>query len=119
VQRQRWFTLIDADEDLIVRARAYADAISRIPRVSAEAHRRRRLGVKAFATLSTGETIEGPARGIDADGLSAGRRRAEAFMSALTRARTYRVERGTLQLLSGSGTVLAAFAPQSHSLAGT
>jgi heat shock protein HslJ len=46
-------------------------------------------------------------------------KQAEAFMSALTGARGFRVEGGRLQLLSGSGAVLATFAAQSQSLAGT
>jgi heat shock protein HslJ len=44
---------------------------------------------------------------------------AEAFMSALAGARSFRIEGGQLQLLSGSGAVLATLAPQSQSLAGT
>jgi heat shock protein HslJ len=47
------------------------------------------------------------------------RAQAEEFMSALTGARTYRVEGGTLRLLSASGEVLATLAPQSQSLVGT
>lgn len=46
-------------------------------------------------------------------------KQAEAFIGALTGARSYRIEGGQLQLLSGSGAVLATFAPQSQSLAGT
>lgn len=46
-------------------------------------------------------------------------KQAEAFMGALTGARSYRVEGGQLQLLSAGGAVLATFAPQSQSLAGT
>jgi heat shock protein HslJ len=44
---------------------------------------------------------------------------AEAFMGALAGARSFRIEGGQLQLLSGSGAVLATLAPQSQSLAGT
>jgi len=46
-------------------------------------------------------------------------KQAEAFMSALTTARAYRIAAGHLQLLTASGTVLATLAPQSQSLAGT
>lgn len=46
-------------------------------------------------------------------------KQAEAFMSALTRATTYRVVDGQLQLQAAGGVVLATFAPQSQSLAGT
>lgn len=44
---------------------------------------------------------------------------AQAFMSALTQARTYRIASGQLQLLKADGTVLATFAAQSQALAGT
>ncbi|MFO1204398.1 MAG: META domain-containing protein [Burkholderiales bacterium] len=44
---------------------------------------------------------------------------ASAFMSALTQARAYRVAAGKLELLSADGAVLASFAAQSQSLAGT
>jgi heat shock protein HslJ len=46
-------------------------------------------------------------------------KQAEAFMSALTGARSFRIEGGQLQLLSAGGAVLATFAAQPHSLAGT
>lgn len=46
-------------------------------------------------------------------------KQAEAFMGALSGARGYRVEAGQLHLVSGTGTVLATFAAQSQSLAGT
>lgn len=46
-------------------------------------------------------------------------KQAEAFMGALKGARSYRVAGGRLELLGADGTVLAAFAAQSRSLAGT
>jgi heat shock protein HslJ len=46
-------------------------------------------------------------------------RQAEAFTVALGKARSYRVSGGTLELLGADGAVLAAFAAQSQSLAGT
>jgi heat shock protein HslJ len=46
-------------------------------------------------------------------------KQAEAFMGALTRASTYRVAEGRLQLLAADGTVLATLAPQPQGLAGT
>ena len=46
-------------------------------------------------------------------------KQAEAFMAALSGARTYRVSGGQLQLLAADGAVLAAFAAQPQSLAGT
>jgi heat shock protein HslJ len=44
---------------------------------------------------------------------------AGAFMAGLTSARGYRVEAGQLELLGGDGTLLATFAPQRQSVAGT
>jgi heat shock protein HslJ len=44
---------------------------------------------------------------------------AEAFRAALSGAKTYRVVDGQLQLLGADGAVLASFAAQSRSLAGT
>jgi heat shock protein HslJ len=44
---------------------------------------------------------------------------ANAFMSALTQARGYRVTAGKLELLAADGPVLATFKAQSQSLAGT
>jgi heat shock protein HslJ len=44
---------------------------------------------------------------------------AEAFMSALTQARAYRTAAGKLELLTADGGLLATFAAQSQSLAGT
>jgi heat shock protein HslJ len=44
---------------------------------------------------------------------------ATAFMRALTQARTYRIADGKLELRAAEGTVLATFAAQSQSLAGT
>jgi len=44
---------------------------------------------------------------------------AQAFMSALTRASTYRIVDGQLQLRAAEGTVVATLAGQSQSLAGT
>lgn len=38
VQRQRWFTVIDADAHLIARAHAFAAALGAIPRVKASLH---------------------------------------------------------------------------------
>ena len=35
VQRQRWFTVVDPDAELIARARGFADALTSIPRVRA------------------------------------------------------------------------------------
>lgn len=46
-------------------------------------------------------------------------KQAQAFMGALTQARTYRIASGQLQLLTADGTVLATFAAQSQTLAGT
>lgn len=46
-------------------------------------------------------------------------KQAEAFWAALTGAKSYRVVDGRLQLLGADGAVLAAFAAQSRSLAGT
>lgn len=46
-------------------------------------------------------------------------KQAESFIGALHGARTYRVEAGRLQLLGADGAVLATFAPQPTSLAGT
>lgn len=46
-------------------------------------------------------------------------KQAEAFNAALAGARSFRVEAGELSLLSAPGTVLATFAPQAQSLAGT
>lgn len=46
-------------------------------------------------------------------------KQAEAFMGALTRASTYRVADGRLQLLAADGTALATLAPQPQSLSGT
>ena len=36
VPRQRWFTIIDPDADLITRARKFADALASVPRVRAQ-----------------------------------------------------------------------------------
>jgi heat shock protein HslJ len=44
---------------------------------------------------------------------------ADAFMTALISARSYRVSSHQLELLGADGTVLATFSPQSQSLAGT
>jgi heat shock protein HslJ len=46
-------------------------------------------------------------------------KQAEAFMSALTRASSHRIEGGRLQLLAADGAVLATFDAQSQTLAGT
>lgn len=46
-------------------------------------------------------------------------KQATAFMSALTQARAYRIAAGKLELLAADGAVLATFAAQSQSLAGT
>lgn len=46
-------------------------------------------------------------------------KQAEAFSGALGSARSYRVSEGRLELLSAEGVVLATFAPQAQSLAGT
>ncbi len=46
-------------------------------------------------------------------------KQAEAFRAALSSAKTYRVVDGRLQLLGADGAVLATFAAQSRSLAGT
>lgn len=46
-------------------------------------------------------------------------KQAEAFRAALSGAKTYRVVDGRLQLLGADGAVLATFAAQSRSLAGT
>jgi heat shock protein HslJ len=46
-------------------------------------------------------------------------KQAEAFVGALSRARTYRVVDGQLQLQAADGTVVATFTAQSQSLAGT
>jgi heat shock protein HslJ len=46
-------------------------------------------------------------------------KQAEAFMGALTRAARYRVAEGELELAAADGTVLAAFAAQPRTLAGT
>jgi hypothetical protein len=35
VQRQRWFTVVDPDAELIARARIFADALASVPRVRA------------------------------------------------------------------------------------
>lgn len=50
---------------------------------------------------------------------SAVMKQAEAFLSALAGARSYRIAAGQLQLLTTDGTVLAALAAQSQALAGT
>ena len=36
VQRQRWFTIVDADETIAGRARGFAEALDHMPRVSAK-----------------------------------------------------------------------------------
>jgi len=36
VQRQRWFTVVDPDEILTARAKAFAAALASIPRVTAQ-----------------------------------------------------------------------------------
>ena len=46
-------------------------------------------------------------------------KQATAFTSALTQARSYRIAAGKLELLTAEGNVLATFAAQSQSLAGT
>jgi heat shock protein HslJ len=46
-------------------------------------------------------------------------KQAEAFMGALTKADTFRMVDGQLQLLAGDGTVVATFAAQRQALAGT
>jgi heat shock protein HslJ len=46
-------------------------------------------------------------------------KQAEAFMSALAGARTYRIAAGELQLLTAGGTVLATLAAQSQAVSGT
>lgn len=46
-------------------------------------------------------------------------KQAEAFTNALTRARSHRVAGGRLELLSADGAVVATFAAQAQSLAGT
>jgi hypothetical protein len=38
VQRQRWFTVVDPDAELIRRAEAFAMVLASIPRVSAQLH---------------------------------------------------------------------------------
>lgn len=45
--------------------------------------------------------------------------RAQAFMAALTGAKSWRISDGQLQLMSASGAVLATLAPQSRALVGT
>jgi len=45
--------------------------------------------------------------------------RAQAFIAALTGAKTWRISDGQLQLLNAGGAVLATLAPQSRALAGT
>jgi len=44
---------------------------------------------------------------------------AEAFMRALTQARTYRIQSGQLELLTADGVLLASHVPQPQALAGT
>ena len=46
-------------------------------------------------------------------------KQADAFMAALTSAARYRVSGGELSLLGGDGALLATFAPQPQSLAGS
>jgi heat shock protein HslJ len=46
-------------------------------------------------------------------------KQAEAFMAALSGAKSYRFTNGQLELLGATGSVLATLAPQSGSLAGT
>ena len=46
-------------------------------------------------------------------------KQAEAFMAALSGAKSYRVANGQLELLGANGAVLATLAPQSRSVAGT
>jgi heat shock protein HslJ len=46
-------------------------------------------------------------------------KQAEAFMAALSGAKSHRVASGQLELLGATGTVLATLTPQSRSLAGT
>jgi heat shock protein HslJ len=46
-------------------------------------------------------------------------KQAQAFMAALSGAKSYRVHDGELQLLAADGAVLSSFAAQSQSLAGT
>ena len=69
----------------------------------------------------TGSTLEIGSRGASTmmACTPATMKQAEAFMSALTGARRYRIEGGQLEVLSGSGAVLATLAPQAQSLAGT
>jgi heat shock protein HslJ len=67
------------------------------------------------ASLRIGPTMASTQRACP-DAISA---QATAFMSALTRARSYRVEAGTLQLLGEDGAVLVTLASQPTTLAGT
>jgi len=70
---------------------------------------------------STGSTITVGSRGPSTMMACppASMRQAEAFTAALAAARSFRVERGELTLLSATGTVLATLAAQDQSLAGT
>lgn len=46
-------------------------------------------------------------------------KQAAAYTAALAAARTWRIEGGNLKLVDASGTIVATFAPQAQSLAGT
>lgn len=47
VQRQRWFTIVDPDAELIGRARAFTDALTLVPRVRARLDGLHGSGIKA------------------------------------------------------------------------
>lgn len=70
---------------------------------------------------ATSETLEVGTRGVSTQMACPPpvMQQAGVFMSALTQARTYRIAGGKLALLAADGAVLASFATQSQSLAGT
>lgn len=69
----------------------------------------------AGSTLSVSERAAGTQMACPPEVMQ----RAQAFMAALTGAKSWRTVDGNLQLLNGAGSVLATLAPQSRTLAGT
>ncbi|MCQ4189038.1 hypothetical protein [Methylocystis suflitae] len=58
VQRQRWFTIVDADAEVIARARAFALALESVPRVRAPG----RCGMSVSACVRASSKSDPPSR---------------------------------------------------------
>ncbi len=72
-----------------------------------------------YSATASSLTLTGPAAGTQMACAPDVMQRANAFMAALTGAKSWRISDGNLQLMNAGGAVTATLAPQSRSLAGT